>query len=75
MAKVYLAYCECKRGGDKRHIVAAFTAGDVDFFFVGRNGVFFDREGKDWDATITKLIEIPPALARPSSRRTKSLCA
>ncbi len=35
-------------------IVAAFTAGDVDFLFVGRNGVFYDREGRDWDATITQ---------------------
>ncbi|WP_284214162.1 hypothetical protein [Comamonas jiangduensis] len=64
MAKVYLAYCECKRGGDKRHIVAAFTAGDVDFLFVGRNGVFYDREGKDWDATITKLIENPTSIGQ-----------
>ena len=40
-------------------IVAAFTAGDVDFLFVGRNGVFYDRQGHDWDATITKVIENP----------------
>lgn len=59
LAKMYLAYCECRRGGKKRHIVAAFTAGDVDFLFVGRNGVFYDREGQDWDATITKLVENP----------------
>ena len=64
MAKVYLAYCECKRGGDKRNIVAAFTAGDVDFLFVGRNGVFYDRDGKDWDATITKLIENPTSIGQ-----------
>ena len=64
MAKVYLAYCDCKRGGEKRSIVAAFTAGDVDFLFVGRNGVFYDRDGKDWDATITKLIENPTSIGQ-----------
>ena len=26
---------------------------------VGRNGIFFDRLGHDWDATITKIIENP----------------
>ena len=64
MAKVYLAYCECRRSGVKRQIVAAFTAGDVDFLFVGRNGIFYDREGKDWDATITKLIENPTSIGQ-----------
>ena len=64
MAKVYLAYCECRRNGEKRSIVAAFTAGDVDFLFVGRNGIFYDRDGKDWDATITKLIENPTSIGQ-----------
>ena len=64
MAKVYLAYCECRRNGVKRNIVAAFTAGDVDFLFVGRNGIFYDRAGKDWDATITKLIENPTSIGQ-----------
>ena len=26
---------------------------------VGRNGLFYDRKGNDWDATITKIIENP----------------
>jgi hypothetical protein len=26
---------------------------------VGRNGIFYDRAGRDWDATITKIIENP----------------
>lgn len=64
MAKVYLAYCDCRRAGVKRTIVAAFTAGDVDFLFVGRNGIFYDRDGKDWDATITKLIENPTSIGQ-----------
>ena len=64
MAKTYLAYCECKRQGEKKTIVAAFTAGDVDFLFVGRNGVFYDRAGKDWDATIVKLIDNPTSIGQ-----------
>lgn len=64
LAKVYLAYCECRRDGVKRHIVAAFTAGDVDYLMVGRNGVFYDRNGQDWDATITKIIENPTSIGQ-----------
>ena len=64
MAKTYLAYCECRREGEKKTIVAAFTAGDVDFLFVGRNGVFYDRAGLDWDATIVKLIDNPTSIGQ-----------
>ncbi|HPM41129.1 MAG TPA: hypothetical protein PLY45_01675 [bacterium] len=59
LSKAYLAYCECTRGAEKVSIVAAFTAGDVDNLMVGRNGVFYDRKGRDWDARITNLIENP----------------
>ena len=40
-------------------IAAAFTNGDSDNLMVGRNGIFYDRNGNDWDATIVKLIEHP----------------
>lgn len=60
LAKCYLAYCDCTRpGGEKMTIAAAFTGGDSDNLMVGRNGVFYDRKGRDWDATITKVIENP----------------
>ena len=55
--RTYLAYCLCRRGEERRQIVAAFTAGDVDDLFVGRNGIFYDPKGQDWDATITQVIE------------------
>lgn len=64
LAKTYLAYCECQRGKDKMTIAAAFTAGDVDFLFVGRNGLFYDREGRDWDARIVKVIENPISIGQ-----------
>jgi hypothetical protein len=56
----YLAYCDLVRpGGQKRSIVAVFTNGDSDNLMVGRNGVFYDRQGRDWDATIVKIIANP----------------
>lgn len=64
LAKAYLAYCLCTRQGKTMMVVSAFTAGDTDFLFVGRNGVFYDRQGQDWDATITKVIENPTSVAQ-----------
>jgi hypothetical protein len=40
-------------------IVAAFTGGDSDNLIVGRNGIFYDRKNRDWDATITKIVDNP----------------
>jgi hypothetical protein len=61
MAGTYLAYCDCVRkgSGEKLSVVAAFTGGDSDNLMVGRNGIFYDRAGRDWDATITKIVENP----------------
>jgi len=60
LAKCYLAYCDCRRpSGETLQIAAAFTGGDSDYLMVGRNGLFFDRRGRDWDATITKVVENP----------------
>ena len=61
LAGTYLAYCDCSRKGtgEKMQIVAAFTGGDSDNLMVGRNGIFFDVKGRDWDATITKIIDNP----------------
>jgi hypothetical protein len=61
MAGTYLAYCDCARkgSGEKLSIVAAFTGGDSDNLMVGRNGIFYDRTGRDWDATITKIVDNP----------------
>jgi hypothetical protein len=40
-------------------IAACFTQGDSDYLFVGRRGVFYDRQGRDWDAVITSIVENP----------------
>lgn len=63
LSRTYLAYCDCTRkdgaDGGKMTIVAAFTNGDSDHLMVGRHGVFYDRQGRDWDAMIVKIIENP----------------
>jgi hypothetical protein len=60
LSRCYLAYCDCRRpGGEAMKIVACFTQGDADYLMVGRNGVFFDRKGRDWDATIVKIVDNP----------------
>ena len=60
MSNAYLAYIDCSRpGGEKMSVACAFTAGDSDNLFEGRNGIFYDRKGRDWDATITKIVSNP----------------
>lgn len=66
LSRTYLAYCTCKRrdGGDQMLIAAALTGGDADNLMVGRNGVFYDRQGNDWDATIVKIIDHPISVSQ-----------
>lgn len=61
MSGVCLAYCDCVRSGgaEKMSIAAAFTAGDSDYLMVGRNGIFYDRKGRDWDASIVRIVDHP----------------
>ena len=60
-----LLYCKCTRRADdsspalERHIMAALTAGSDDVLEVGRNGVFLDNTGMDWDATLVKIVHNP----------------
>ena len=44
-------------------ICAVVTAGTVGGLYVGRNGVFYDRDGRNWEATITKVVESQVSLA------------
>ncbi|HEX3720846.1 MAG TPA: hypothetical protein VH595_23080 [Verrucomicrobiae bacterium] len=66
MAGAYLAYLDCTRhgelGAEKMSIVAVFSQGDDDNLMVGRNGIFYDRQWRDYDATITKIVSNPVSL-------------
>ncbi len=60
LSKVYIAYCDLKRAsGETMKIAACVTQGDSDYLMVGRNGLFYDRKGRDWDATVTKIVDNP----------------
>ena len=61
LSGMYLLYCDCisKSRNEKMTIVAALTNGDTDNLVVGRNAVFYDRKGNDWDATVVKIVENP----------------
>jgi len=63
MSKAYIAYCACTRAGcTPMTIAACFTQGDSDYLFVGRHGVFYDRQGRDWDAVITSIVDNPVSI-------------
>jgi hypothetical protein len=66
LSRIYLLYCDCTRRGadgkptnEKMTIAAAITAGDADQLMVGRNGVFYDRAGHDWDAVVIRVVSHP----------------
>jgi hypothetical protein len=60
MSKAYIAYCTCTRAGSPPMVIAAcFTQGDSDYLFVGRHGLFYDRQGRDWDTVITSIVDNP----------------
>ncbi len=60
----YLVYCTCVRAGSGPiDIVAALTGGEVDELMVpGRNGMFVDRDGNDWKASVVKVVEQPVSI-------------
>ena len=61
---MFLIYCDyvSRSKGEKMTIVAALTDGSNNNIRVGRNAVFYDRDGNDWDATIVKIIENPVSI-------------
>ena len=44
-------------------VCAVVTAGAVAGLYAGRNGVFQDRDGRDWEAVVTKVVENQVSLA------------
>ena len=59
-----IVYAKLTRKGsaETRNICAAITAGCTAPLYVGRNGIFIDRDGLDWDATVTKIVEAQVSL-------------
>ncbi len=59
-----LIYLRLSRSGvaASRTICAVITAGRTVPLYVGRNGLFYDRDGIAWDATITKVVQAQVSL-------------
>lgn len=64
LSQCYLLYCDCtqKATGKTMQIAAMVSAGKTENLMPGRNGLFYDREGNDWDAVITKIVENPTSI-------------
>lgn len=64
LSQCYLMYCDCKRKetGEKMQIAALLSAGNNDNILVGRNGLFYDQNGNDWDATVVKIVDNPVSI-------------
>ncbi len=63
---MYLIYCDCttKSKPGKISIVAALTMGDTGAISVGKNAIFYDRDGLDWDAVVTKIVDNPISIGQ-----------
>lgn len=63
---MYLLYCDCttKSKPGKLQIVAALTVGEIGSLFVGKNAVYYDNAGVEWDAIVTKIIDNPISIAQ-----------
>jgi len=63
---MFLIYCDCKQKKSNRtmQIVAALTVGDIKNVTVGKNAIFYDRQGEDWDATVVKVIDNPISIGQ-----------
>ena len=58
---MFLVYCDCttKTSPAKLQIVAAVTVGEIGSLIVGKNAVYYDNAGVEWDAVITKVVDNP----------------
>ena len=63
---MYLIYCDCttKLHPAKIQIVAAVTVGEIGDLMVGKNAVYYDNAGVEWDAVITKIIDNPISISQ-----------
>ena len=63
---MFLVYCNCKHHatGQTMQIVAAMTVGDIRNLKVGKNALFYDRQGQDWEAEVVKIIDNPISIGQ-----------
>ena len=61
LSGMFLIYCTCtsKKFGKTQEIVAVMTSGGIKNLRPGKNAIFYDFEGNDWDAVVTKIVDNP----------------
>ena len=61
LSGMYILYCSCtsEKLGKSFNIAAVLTDGDVNGLREGKNAVFYDRDGVDYTATVTSIVENP----------------
>jgi len=64
LSGMFLIYCHCsnKSRPGQFDIVAVMTDGGTKSLRPGKNAVFYDRDGNDWDAVVTKIVDNPISL-------------
>lgn len=76
---MYLVYCDCvtKTKPGVLKICAAITVGEIGDLIVGKNAIFYDNNGLDWDAVVTKIVENPISIGEafwsPYRRMSKAI--
>jgi len=63
---MYLLYVEVtgkEDRTDKFEVVAAVTSGDAGGLRVGKRGIFFTTDGREWDALVVDIISNPVSFA------------
>ena len=63
-SKCCLLYVKLSRKatGETREVCAVVTAGSTASLYAGRNGIFYDCAGNDWDAVVSKVVEAQVSL-------------
>lgn len=63
---IFIVYAELSRssaaGESKMEVAVALTVGTRGQIFIGKRGVFYDRDGNEWDAVVVDLIVNPISL-------------
>ena len=72
---MYLITCavSSKVCNESYNIMAAMTVGDVDDIFVGKNCIFYDRKGRDFDAKVTAIVDNPISIKQAMWRPYKKM--
>ena len=63
---MFLIYCDCttKSSPAKLQIVAAITVGEIGNLVAGKNAIYYDNAGVEWDAVITKVVDNPISISQ-----------